>query len=127
MSSKKHIRYRVLLDEGLPPKEKLPITNNLHNLKHIKHDLKKAQSRDSVVYSLATKEQYLVVVFNAKHFRPLIQETKSSIISLSARMTNKQIDLKLCKVLNNLKPSEQKGCLISINNEGIVVERQIHE
>ncbi len=32
-------RYKILLDEMLPRRQKLPGLNHLHNVKHILHDL----------------------------------------------------------------------------------------
>ena len=123
MPSKKHTRCRLLLDEGLPHKEKFPTLNNLHNVKHIKHDLKRGGSKDPIVYNIALEDNRLVAVFNTKDFRPLIGKEKPSVISLSTGLSNIQIDLKLCKMLKNLKPSEQKGCLISVTNEGISINK----
>ncbi len=57
-------------------------------------------------YNLAAKGKYLVVVFNTKDFVPLIYRNKPSVISLSTGLMNNQIDLKLCKLLKTIKPSE---------------------
>lgn len=123
MSLKKNTRYKLLLDEGLPPKDRFPKLNNLHTIKHIKHDLKKGGSKDIVIYAIAEKEKYIVVVFNTKDFEPLIYDKKPAVISLSTALTNNQIDLKLCKLLKTLKPSEQNGHLISVSNEGIGIKK----
>lgn len=123
MSSRKNIRYKLLLDEGLPPKDRFPTLNNLHSVKHIKHDLKKGGAKDYVVYNIAAKGTYIVVVFNTKDFEPLIDNNKPAVISLSTNLSNEQIDLKLCKLLKNLKPREKSGHLISINNEGSDVRK----
>lgn len=122
MRSKKHIRYKLLLDEGLSPKEKFPNLNNLHSLKHIKHDFKKGGAKDPQIYKLAEKENCMVVVFNTKDFKPLIDGNKPTVISLSTGLPNQQIDLKICKVLRGIKRNEQVGHLISITNEGIIVK-----
>lgn len=119
MTSKKHTRYTLLLDEGVYPKESFPNLNNLYVLKHINHDFKKSGTPDSRIYKLAQKNNSLVVVYNIKDFRPLIAPNKPSVISLSTNLTIKQIDKKICKVLKTLKPSQTKGHLISITNEGI--------
>lgn len=127
MSSKKTTRYRLLLDEGLPPKDRFTTLNNLHTVKHIKHDLKMGGSNDLVVYNIAAKGKYIVVVFNTKDFVPLININKPAVISLSTALTNKQIDLKICKILKTLKPSEQNGHLISITNEGEDIKKIIKQ
>jgi len=116
MTIRTHTRHKLLLDEGLPRKEAYPKANNLHNLKHIVHDIDKGGAKDKDVYVIANKEKRLVVVFNTKDFRPLISPESVSVISLSTNLTDKQVDLKICKVLRSLKPSETKGHLITITN-----------
>ena len=122
MPSRKHIRYKLLLDEGLPPKEAYFKANNYHNLKHIKHDLKKGGAKDEVVYSIAVKDNRLPIVFNTKDFKPLIRKYSPSVISFSTNLSNKQADLKICKVLKNLKPSQTKGHLISISTNLVTIK-----
>lgn len=56
MPSQKHTRYKLLLDDGLPPKEAYSKTNNLHNARHIKHDLKKGGAKDEAVYGIAVND-----------------------------------------------------------------------
>lgn len=118
MISKKHTRFKLLLDEGLSKRGSFPKLNNLHTIRHINHDLKKSGSKDKDIYSLAEENEYIVVVFNTKDFKPLIAEDKPTVISLSTGLTNLQIDAKLCKILKRLKPSERKGHLVAISNEG---------
>src|SRR3989338_4572605 len=115
MPSRKHIRYKLLLDEGLPSKETYFKTNNYHNVKHIKHDLRKGGAKDPLVYSLAVNDNRIPVVFNTKDFKPLIKRNSNSVISLSTNLSNEQADLKIRKALKKLKPSQTKGHLISIN------------
>ena len=123
MSSKKHTRHKLILDEGLPPKDRFPTLNSLHSVKHINHDLKKGGTNDPAIYRLAEKEGYMVVVLNIKDFKPFIKKNKPTVLSISTELTNQQIDLKLCKLLKSLKPSEQKGCLISVSNEGVSIKK----
>ena len=118
MTSKKHTRHKLLLDEGLPRKKSFPKLNNLHTARHINHDLKKGGMKDKDIYILAEETEYIVAVFNTKDFKPFISEAKPSVIAISTGLTNAQIDVKLCKVLKKLNPSERKGHLISITNEG---------
>ena len=123
MTSKKHIRHKLLLDEGLPRKESFPKLNNRHTLRHINHDLKKGGSSDSSIYSLAEIIDALIVVFNTKDFKPFITVDKPSVIALSTNITNKIIDNKLCRLLKELNPRERKGHLISITNEGVTFHK----
>jgi len=121
MAIRTRTRHRLLLDEGLPRKETYPRANNYHNLRHIVHDIGKGGAKDKDVYAIANKEKRLVVVFNTKDFRPLIFPESISVISLSTNLTDRQVDLKLCKALRYLKPSEAKGHLITITNNNISV------
>lgn len=121
MSSKKQKRHNLLLDEGLPPKETFPSLNNYHKVNHIKHDFKMGKAKDLNVYKKAEKEKCLVVVFNTKDFKPLIKAGKPSVISLSTNLSNKQIDLKLYKMLKKLKHNEEVGYLISITNKNTTI------
>lgn len=123
MTIRTHTRHKLLLDEGLPRKEAYPQANNYHNLKHIVHDIGKSGAKDKDVYVIANKEKRLVVVFNTKDFRPLILPESASVVSLSTNLTDKQVDLKLCKILRSLKPSETKGHLITITNNDTNVTR----
>lgn len=124
MTIRARTRHRLLLDEGLPRKEAYPQANNYHNLKHIVHEIGKGGVKDSVIYAIANKEERLLVVFNTKHFRPLILPKSVTVISLSTNLTDKQVDLKLCKVLRHLKPSQLKGYLITITNNSISTVKQ---
>jgi len=121
MTIRARTRHKLLLDEGLPRKEAYSRANNYHNLRHIVHDIGKGGAKDKDVYAVANKEKRLVVVFNTKDFRPLIFPQSVSVISLSTNLTDKQVDLKLCKALRYLKPSETKGHLIAITNNNISV------
>ena len=122
MSSRKHTRYKLLLDEGLPPKENFPALNNLHSLKHIKHDLKQGGAKDPAIYKIAEEDNYLVVVFNTKDFKPMIEDKKPTVICLSTGITNKQIDQKICGILKKLKPGQKRGHLVSVTNEGVTIK-----
>lgn len=121
---KSHKRCRLLLDEGLPPKEKFPKLNNLHTLRHINHDLKKSGAKDAQIYKLAKSDKYdCVIIFNTKDYLPLVRKNNPTVISLSTNLTIQQIDLKLCKVLKELHRDEVVGFHIIISNEGIIKKK----
>ncbi|MBI4130273.1 hypothetical protein HY468_03085 [Candidatus Roizmanbacteria bacterium] len=55
---KQHQRFHVLLDEGLYPRNKLPQTNNRHNIRHITLDFKYGgYSIDKKLCSLLNKSK----------------------------------------------------------------------
>ena len=125
MPSKKHKRYKLLLDESLPPRNFYPVTNNLHNIRHIKHDFNKGGISDQKVYDLARSSKRIVVVFNKKDFKKLIEKNKPSIILLTTSLPNSQADLKICKALKGLRNDEKEGCLIYISQRKEITIRRI--
>lgn len=80
-------------------------------------------AKDKKIYKLAQDDGMLVIVFNTKDFKPLIESEKPSVISISTNLSNKQIDLKLCSILKRIKINEEKGHLISISNEGFSISK----
>ena len=122
MSSKKHKRYKLLLDEGLHLPTSYPNLNNLHDVVHVAETSHRGQD-DEIIFRIAGKEKRIPVVFNTKHFKPLIFSESVSVISLSTNLTDKQADLKMCKALRGLKGNETKGHLITITNTGISIKR----
>ena len=120
MRSQRHKRYKLLLDEGLSPRQNSRELNSLHDVKHIKHDLKFAGLSDQKVFDKASREGRLLVTFNIKDFQFLIEKNKPSVIALSTQLSNERADLKMRKALKEIKASQMNGYLISISNSGIV-------
>ena len=118
MSSRKHIRLKLLLDEGVHLPQSYPQLNNLYDVIHVSQVNLKGE-KDKKIFDYAKLNSRITVVFNIKDFRKFISLNHPSIIALSTNLTDKQADLKICKVLRELKPSETKGHLISITNSGI--------
>ena len=85
--SKRLVKYHLLLAEGLSLPTSYPKINSFHHLKHIVHDLNKSG----------------------------IKKDKPSVIALSTNLSNKEADLKILKVLKELKAVQAKGHLISIS------------
>ena len=117
---RKHKRYKLLLDEGLHLPTSYPKLNNLHDLLHIANTHHRGKG-DSYIYKLAQKEERIPVVFNTKHFKPLVKQDSISIIALSTNIKDAEADRKICKVLRSLKANQIKGHLISISNEGVSI------
>ena len=117
--SKRTTKYKLILDEGLSLAKSYPRLNNFHNLKHIVHDLNKSGIKDKPLYDLATKDGRILIVFNVKDFRRIIQRDGASVIDLSANLSNKEADLKILKVLKEMQPNQEKGYLISISKSGV--------
>lgn len=118
MSSRKRIRHKLLLDEGVHLPQSYPKLNNLHDLVHISQVNLKGKS-DEKIFNYAKQNSRITIVFNIKDFRKFINPKFPSIIALSTNLTDKQADLKICKVLKELSPSETKGYLITVTKSGI--------
>lgn len=121
--SKKFIKFKLLLDEGLSLPNKYPNLNKNYNLKHIVIDFNHLRGKgDDLVYKTATKENLMMVVYNTKDYKPLIKKDGSSIILLSDKLSNRNADLKICKALKSLSEKQGWGHLIIINNSNSSVE-----
>lgn len=122
MTSKKHRKYKLLLDEGVHLPREFSSLNRLHNLKHIAESKYRSKS-DEFVFRLAEKEGRIPVIYNTKHFKPLISRGSTSIISVSTVLTDKQVDLKICGVLRKIAPSKLRGHLIKVSPKGVLIKR----
>ena len=118
MSSRKHIRHKLLLDEGVHLPQSYPKLNNLHDVIHVSQVGLKGKA-DEKIFDWAKQNSRITVVFNIKDFHKFISPNYPSIIALSTNLTDNQADLKTCKALKELKRRETKGHLISIENSGI--------
>ena len=103
-------KYKLLLDENLPPKTSFPRLNSRHSLKHIVHDFHKSGLKDPEVYALAVNRNLLIVTFNEKDFYGMSGRSKrTGIISVSPNCTNEQIDKKLTALLSKRPPHDLYG------------------
>ena len=117
MSRKQH-RFRLLLDENFLNRNRLPLLNKRHNLKHIKQDFGKIGLQDKEVYAFAVREGRIIVTFNDKDFKSLATKTKASgIIGVSTNMTADHIDKKLAAILRKAKPKDIYGKFIYVSEE----------
>ncbi len=111
-------RYKLLLDEGLPYRIRLPRLNSRHDLKHIKADFKKSGLSDEKVYAFAQKTQRLLIIFNLKDFRSLAAKSKKiGIIGVSQNLSMEQIDKKLTSLLYKKNPKQFYGKFTPVTGE----------
>ncbi len=103
-------RYKLLLDEGLPPTLGFPLTKHNHDVKHVRDDLHFTGLKDPEVYKLAVKHKRLLIIYNLKDYKVLAESDKSSgIIGISQEMDREQQDKKLLALLTKKKPGELYG------------------
>jgi len=110
-------RFNVLFDEGLYPREKLPRTNERHNIRHIKHDFNYGGLSDDAVYEFAKSQNRLIATLNIKDFRKLLKSNDTGIIGISSTLTPDDIDKKLCSLLNKSRKGELYGKVVTITKE----------
>ncbi len=101
--TKRFHKYKLLLDENLPPRFLFPRLNSRHTIKHLVHDLHRSGITDAEVYTFAKNNNYLIITFNRKHFEPLAHtSSKTGIISVSTNLSVDQIDKKITSLLIRL-------------------------
>lgn len=111
-------KYKLLLDENLPPRKLFRRLNSRHTLKHIVHDFHEAGLKDPDVYSFASKRNLLIVTFNERDFFPLTNKSqKTGIISISPNLSTDQIDKKLTSLLSRRQPKELYGTFNKLSGE----------
>jgi len=98
---RRQVRFKILLDEMLPAREKFPELNNYHNVRHIVHDFGKSGLTDDKVIALAKKEGRIIVTKNIRHFRTTCRAGGVGLIGVSEDMpielTDREIMAKLRK------------------------------
>ena len=103
-------RYKLLLDEGLPPTTVFPLTKHKHDVKHVRDDFHSIGLKDPDVFKLAVKHKRLLVIYNLKDYKELAESDKSSgIIGISQEMEREQQDKKLLALLTKKKRGEFYG------------------
>ena len=101
MSSRKRIRFKLLLDEGVHLPQSYPNLNNLHDLLHVSQTDFKGKE-DKKIFDYSKQSLRITVVFNIKDFRKFLNPSFPSIIALSTNLTDKQANLKICKALTEV-------------------------
>ena len=117
MQKRRFIKFKVLLDEALPPRQSFPKTNKVFDVKHIKHDLNLSGFADSIVYEIACELKRLIVTPNIKDFKRLLKGDKTGIIAVSMALSTKNMDKKLCSLLRKSKKGNLFGKIVEITGE----------
>ena len=117
MVKKRFIKFKILLDEALPPRQRFLQTNKIFDVKHISHDLRLSGLADSVLYQLAKKIERLIVTTNVKDFKKLLKGKETGIIGISMALKTKDIDKKLCSLLKKSSKGNLFGKITKITRE----------
>ena len=111
-------KYKLLLDEGFPPRPNFPRLNSRFDVRHVSVDLNHSGLKDRDVYLLAVKLKRIVVTFNDKDFKDYASsDTGSGVIGISANLSSEQIDKKLTALLVGTKKSKILGKFNYISGE----------
>lgn len=115
---RKFYKHKLLLDEGFPYRQRLPILNSCFNVKYITGDLGYNGLIDENVYKLGMKQKRLIITFNDKDFRPLAEKSKETgVIGISANLTADNIDKKITALLMRAGEKELLGKFTYISGE----------
>ena len=103
----KFYKHKLLLDEGIFPRQSLRRINSRYNIKHIKHDFNKGGIKDREVYEIASVQKRIIITYNIDDFRKLaVQSKNTGVIGVTYGFTPDQLDTKLNSFLS--KSSETK-------------------
>lgn len=113
---RKPYKHKLLLDEGLYPRQVLQRTNSRHHVIHIRHDLKKGGAKDSKVYEIATRLKRIIVTYNIDDFRHLAGKSKDTgVIGVTQGLTPEQLDKQLNALLSKSSEKSLYGKYTSLS------------
>ena len=98
----------------LPRREKFPLTNNLHSLRHIVHDYKKSGLQDEQILILAKKEGRILVTKNIKDFVTKCKTYHVDVIGVSEQLPSEELDKLLVANLGKRSSPKTSGRFFKI-------------
>ena len=107
-------RFKLLLDEMMPRRERFPHLNNFHDLKHIVHDMKKPGIKDSQVIMMAKRNGRILLTKNVKHFIGSCGDKKVDLIGVGDLVGFEEIDRKVSAYLRKRKTRKMTGIFQNI-------------
>ncbi len=111
-------KYKLLLDEQLPPRSAFPRLNSIFNLRHIAKEYKHSGWKDKQVYELAKQEKRLLITLNIKDFTDLVGISKNAgVIGIPPHWSFEKVDTQLTALLSKKKPGELYGKYTPLNEE----------
>lgn len=93
----------------MPKRDRFPRLNNLHDLKHIVHDLKKSGIKDIQLIEIAKKSDRILLTKNVKHFMSLCNAKKVDLIGVEELVAYEEIDNKVAAYLSKRKSRKMSG------------------
>lgn len=83
----------------LPKRDRFPILNKLHNLRHIVHDLKGSGLKDPEVVLIAKNQGRILISKNDKHMVELCKIGSVRLICITESMPDEEVDKKVASEL----------------------------
>lgn len=115
---RKFFKHKLLLDEDVYLRNRLPILNSRFDVKHIASDLGYIGLTDEKVHALAAELGRIIVTFNRKDFKELAsRSTHTGVIGLSANIPIDHIDKKLTALLMRSSKKILYGKLTTLTDE----------
>ena len=115
---KKFYKFKLLLDENMPPRQRFPRLNSRFDLKHMRDDFNHIGVKDPAVYDLAVKQNRLIITFNGKDFKKLLDKSvQTGLINVSANLRYEQIDTKLTALLTKSSEKSLFGQFTDLTGE----------
>jgi predicted nuclease of predicted toxin-antitoxin system len=115
---RKFYKFKLLLDENMPPRQRFPRLNRRFDVKHIRDDLNQSGLKDPPVYELASKLNRLIITFNGDDFMKLVdRSSQTGVINISANLRYDQIDTKLTSLFTKSSPNALYGRFTDLTGE----------
>ena len=111
-------KHKLLLDEHLPPRQRLAQFNERFDVKHIVHDLHRGGMDDAPIHELAVAQQRIILTSNVKDFRPLLRKESPGVIGVPETWSAVRLDSKLTALLTRHGPAYFAGRLLPLGAEG---------
>ncbi len=114
---KRFFKHKLLLDEHLPPRQRLAHLNERFDVKHIVHDLHEGGMADAPIHELAVAQERLVLTSNVRDFRPLLRADSPGVIGIPETWSAERLDTKLTALLTGHGPAYFRGRVRTLGAE----------
>ena len=100
------------------PRQRFPRLNSRFDLNYMRDDFNHIGVKDPAVYDLAVKQNRLIITFNGKDFKKLVDKSvQTGVINVSANLRYEQIDTKLTALLTKSSEKSLFGQFIDLTGE----------
>ena len=93
----------------LPRREKYPVLNHLHNVKHIVHNYHQSGITDIDLLKLARRDNRIVITKNIKHFQVNCRQHQVDVIGITEIIPPEELDKSLLAILRRWGKTKMIG------------------